>query len=343
MELPADDSRNLMYLDEFGQLELTINFTLPPQLNFTSVNDTIGTFVFGAADFVLGRIGFASNSTGLFTQVEDFFEKTSFGAYTPPEDQGAVFWLHFLVSCPQPIALDCEKGVPAQGVGTIAAILKLVPIFFWLFVIVGLASMWLGGFPYTVLVMLTSLFGAQIFTAYAYHYPLYCFPLITECAPQAIQNLTQQFNATFPPFWDELITAGDPATCRADFIDCRSLGLLNGLDYFVAILQSWFPTWTATFYSSFAFTILNWIPLLGTSLTRAHFPNGVPETVDKCLDFIGIFAIAQIFAIGSLLYILGLLLFTIISNLLGRLGDTAIFGVAMIMTFEEGSEVELIM
>ena len=341
MELPFDDPRNIAYFDEFGQLDLTINITLPPQFNFSASNDSISTFVFGAADFVLGRLGISSNSMGLFTKVEEFVEKTDIGAYTDPANQGLLFWLQFLVSCPQPVALDCENGVPAQGLGTIATILELVPIFFWLFVIVGLTGMWLGGFPATVLYTFTAIFGAQIFTARAYHYPLYCFPLITECAPTAIVNLTEQFNATFPPFWDELIISSDAGSCTAEIFDCRSAGLNNGLDYFITILQVWFPDWSATFFNSFLFTFLDLIPILSTSLNRAHFPNGVPETVDKCLDFIGIFAIAQVFAIGALTYILGLLLFTIISNLLGRLGDTAIFGVAMVMAYEETSEIEL--
>ena len=344
MELSANDTRNTLYMNEFGQLEFTINFTLPPALNFSSVvNDTVSSFIFNATDYVFGRLGFATNSSDFLTKVENFFKHTESSPYTPEDQQGAFFWLRFLISCPQPLATDCENGIPVQGVGTIAAIQTLVPIFFWIFVIVGVAGQWIGGVPTTVLLMLTSLFGAQVFTAYAYHYPLYCFPMITECAPRAIANLTQTLNSTFPPFWDDLVISGDAATCTATVFDCRSLGLLNGVDYFLALMQKWFPDWMTTMVGSIVATIVSVIPIVGPAITRAQTRgSGTSETMDECLGLLSVFAIAQIFAAGLLFYIVGSLLWNIISNLLGRLGDTAVYGVDMIVTFQPSSEIELV-
>jgi cysteine-rich repeat protein len=343
VELAANDTRNILYLDELGQLELTINFTLPPQLNFSNIiNDTLSTFIFNATDFVFGRLGFATNSSNFLDQVETFFENTDSSPYTPVDKQGFFFWLRFLISCPQPLATDCENGVPVQGVGTIAAIQTLVPIFFWIFVIVGVAGIWIGGVPTSVLLMLTSLFGAQIFTAYAYHYPLYCFPMITECAPQAIQNLTQTLNSTFPPFWDDLVISGDPATCTVNVFNCKDLGLLNGFDYFIALMQKWFPSFMSTFFNSMLATVFSVIPIIGPSITRGSARFETSETMDECLGLISVFAIAQIFALGSLLYILGSLLLNILSNLLGRLGDTGIAGIQMLRNYEGESDIQLV-
>jgi hypothetical protein len=238
----------------------------------------------------------------------------------------------------QPLATSCE-----QGVGAIQALRDLIPILFWLFVAVGIGSLFIGGTPATILVMLVGLLSVTIFSAYAWHYPFpYATPLIPECLPREVLAVLQLANTTFPPFFENLIVAENAEQCTVVIFDCKAVGLFNGFDYFLAIMQSWFPDWMETFYNSFGYSILALVPVLKTSLDRAHFPGGLPPTAQTCINFIGFLAIFQMFAILAIGYILGVLLLNIVANLLSRLGDVGIAGVVMLDVVSEDSDIQLI-
>jgi hypothetical protein len=171
--------------------------------------------------------------------------------------------------------------------------------------------------------------------AFGFPYP-WCLPLWPENFVTEVVKTAAHLNYTTIQIWDQLIVSADEVTCEYTYRDCRSFGLYNGLDYFLVMLQDWFPEFMDAFFDNFASQLLTIIPGFADSFARARYPGGViPEAVDQCVDTLGWLVIFEFIALSSFIYILAPIVIPLISNFFSRSANVlgALFDAMASITF----------
>jgi cysteine-rich repeat protein len=261
-------------------------------LNLTVFDDAEAAAAIERFESILEFFGESTSSLeDRYNTVIEWFERPSTDLYAAPEERGFRFWAKFEVSCKQPIHGDCTRGV-----GTLKAVKD---VGFWLLVLVvltGFSSLWLGQVPLMVLLGLIGLFGGMLFAAYAYHYP---FPrclfsgVVPECLFAEVRDILQwtAYRCLHWPHGFLLGVAIDepftnvtcPQECGRPFIDCKSLGFVNGWDTLNFGLKKLAPDQLATFETTFFYTLLvQLLPGLQSAADR-NFPS-CADCNEGCAD-----------------------------------------------------------
>lgn len=337
--LEASDPRQLAYnqLANNGTLQLEgfVGLEADYLVSYESLNftdDFLASLTFDMSDWIALHIGLITNSSELYDRFVDFFTDTNIDLYVPYPEKGLLGWIRSSFSCKPGLHTTGELGA-----GIDEAIRVLLKPFLVVLLFVGAASAQFGGVPAQIFLALSMLLGPTIFMGYAFGFPYpWCLPLWPENFVTEVVKTAAHLNYTTVQIWDQLIVSANEATCEYTYRDCRSFGLFNGLDYFLVMLQDWFPEFMDAFFDNFASQLLTIIPGFADSFARARYPGGViPEAVDQCVDTLGWLVIFEFIALSSFIYILAPIVIPLISNFFSRAANVlgALFDAMSSITF----------
>lgn len=322
-ELAPTDPRLIAYLNgnadssslelqPFGILDADFLVTYQA-LNFS--DDFLSSLTFNISDFVAAHAGLIINSSETYQDVVDFITDTDLDSYIPYPQKGLSNWIKSSFTCKPGLHTTGELGA-----GLDEALRVLVKPFLITAIFVGAASAQFGGIVATMLFAVAMLLYPTIFMGYAFGFPYpWCLPLWPENFVTELVKTASHLNHTTIQVWDQLIVSADEGTCEYTYRDCREFGLFNGLDYFLVMLQDWFPEFMDSFFANPISDALSMLPGFADSFARVRFPGGViPEAVDQCVDTLGWLVIFEFIALSSLVYLLGPILIPLIFNFINR-------------------------
>lgn len=317
--LAPTDPRQMAYEDHslelvpFGIMEADYLVTYQA-LNFSE--DFLSELTFDLSDFVAAHAGLIINSSETFDKIVDFFTDTNTDKYVPFPEKGFLNWVSSEFRCVPGLHTTGELGA-----GIDEALKVLVKPFLVSALFVGAASAQFGGVPATILLTGSVYLWPTVFMGYAFGFPFpWCLPLWPENFVTEIVKTLAHLNYTTIQVWDQLLISADEGTCEYTYRDCREFGLFNGLDYFLVMLQDWFPEFMDSFFDSSVSSLIAMLPGFADSFARVRFPGGIiPENVDQCVDTLGWLVIFEFIALSSAVYLLAPIIFPLISNFLSRL------------------------
>lgn len=318
-ELATTDPRQVMYADSsndlqaFGVMEADYLVTYQA-LNFS--DDFLAELTFDLSDFVAAHAGLIVNSSDVFDKIVDFFTDTNTDKYVPFPEKKFLNWVRSEFQCVPGLHTTGELGA-----GIDEALKVLVKPFLISALFVGSASAQFGGVPATIILTVAVYAYPSVFMGYAFGYPFpWCLPLWPENFVTEIVKTMSHLNYTTIQVWDQLIVSADESTCEYTYRDCREFGLFNGLDYFLVMLQDWFPEFMDSFFDNPISSMIGMLPGFADSFARVRFPGGIiPEPVDQCVDTLGWLVIFEFIALSTAVYLLAPILFPLITNFISRI------------------------
>jgi hypothetical protein len=254
----------------------------PANFNFFSWLTRIVEDLF---DFAIG-----AETDAWFNAIQEFLVNPATEISDYP-NVGLFYWVRFSFVCNFPENLNCSIG---EGVET--------ALLWTIVVLVG--SIIIGAYVFPIITVPFQIFGyglaaLLIFMAIAFHAPASClfiFPswpipvgiAIPECAVDAIIEFGNKWitDCYSPLLWPPYMIAGDlcPPNERIDFLNCRDVGVSDGIQHVLFLGVRWFGTGFCDIVLQLAGALLR--PIIPGAeryfvLTLEDFRNSSPTQIDR--------------------------------------------------------------